>query len=456
MSDRKTLLHVGCGLAPQPDLFPADQWSEVRLDIDPAVKPDLVGSMTDMQTVGNETMDGLYCSHSLEHLHAHEVEMALAEFHRVLAPGGVLAIDLPDLQEVATAISRGSLEETIYVSPAGPVAPLDMVYGLRSAVQSGNHHFCHKTGFTRETLGRKLSAARFNNIRVTKGTNYDLHATANRTSLNGRPTLTVGHPDEPSPAPTTRQKAIIQGTVSRGVVSMWWSRAAGGVAWPFNRTKAVLYVEDDVGNEIAEARNKLVAESLARESDTMEIEGIFWVDDDVILVSSLALRALDSHHVPICSGVYFSKEEYPQPLVFPAVGQGVDQFVPDKAYEVWGHGMGLTLVRMEVYRRMRDELDIGIDKYGNPQWYKTPGKEDADRPPAIRDGIMDMGGTEDLYFCSQAAKLGYKPVIDTGRHAFGFHMDMKTRRCYPPKQWEQYRKNQPIVWPTPDGDVIWR
>ena len=49
------VLHVGCGAAAPHKLpeifFPAGAWAEVRLDIDPAVAPDIVASITDMSVV---------------------------------------------------------------------------------------------------------------------------------------------------------------------------------------------------------------------------------------------------------------------------------------------------------------------------------------------------------------------------------------------------------------------
>ena len=157
-------LHVGCGSRAASGLHPAftaPGWSELRLDIDPAVEPDVVASITDMAPVADRCVDAVFSSHNLEHLEAHEVPRALAEFHRVLRPGGMLLVTLPDLEAVARLVVEGKLEETVYESPAGPVAPIDMLFGFRPFLALGATPMSHRTGFTLDTLRGHLLAAGF-------------------------------------------------------------------------------------------------------------------------------------------------------------------------------------------------------------------------------------------------------------------------------------------------------
>jgi len=163
----KSFLHVGCGPARKADtlpLFRSDDWREVRLDIDPSVAPDMVGSMTAMPAVATESMDAVYSSHNIEHLYPHEVGPALAEFYRVLKPDGFAIVICPDLQAVCQLVAEGKLLETAYVSPAGPIAPLDMIYGFRGSTQKGNHFMAHKCGFTRDVLFSVLQSSGFKSV----------------------------------------------------------------------------------------------------------------------------------------------------------------------------------------------------------------------------------------------------------------------------------------------------
>jgi len=165
----KTVLHVGCGVASPGklhDLFGDNTWREVRLDIDANVQPDIVSSITDMQNVGNSCFDALFSSHNLEHLYPHEVPAALREFRRVLKPDGFALITLPDLQEIARLITDGQLAKPAYLSPAGPITALDMLYGFSPALAQGNPFMGHRTGFTGQTLTDALASAGFHTVAV--------------------------------------------------------------------------------------------------------------------------------------------------------------------------------------------------------------------------------------------------------------------------------------------------
>ena len=130
-------------------------WREIRLDIDPEVHPDFVASITDMHVISDGAVDAVYSSHNIEHLHPHDVPLALQEMHRVLKPDGFTLIKLPDLQEVARHVAEGKLEDPLYISPMGPIAPLDILFGHRPSLVGGNAFMAHRTGFTgAHTRGR--------------------------------------------------------------------------------------------------------------------------------------------------------------------------------------------------------------------------------------------------------------------------------------------------------------
>ncbi len=55
-------LHVGCGQARKDRTtrgFNTPEWNELRLDIDPQVKPDIVGTMLNMSAVGDQSVDAV-------------------------------------------------------------------------------------------------------------------------------------------------------------------------------------------------------------------------------------------------------------------------------------------------------------------------------------------------------------------------------------------------------------
>lgn len=177
----KTVLHVGCGNSPafrMPHCFQGKEWEEIRLDIDPLVKPDIVADLIDMSAINDESVDAVWSSHNLEHLDDFNVPLALAEIHRVLKPNGFALITLPDMEHIARLIVNGKIDEILYVSPAGPITPLDMLFGHQASQRRGNRHMAHRTGFTAERLGNLLIRAGFTEVRVCPGKNYDLWAVA--------------------------------------------------------------------------------------------------------------------------------------------------------------------------------------------------------------------------------------------------------------------------------------
>lgn len=167
------VLHVGCGSYAReklPPVFRGAGWREIRLDIDPDVQPDFVASITDMNVISDGAVDAVYSSHNVEHLYPHDVPLALKEMHRVLKPNGFTLITLPDLQEVSRHVAEGKLEDPLYISGMGPIAPLDILFGHRPSLAAGNLFMAHRTGFTSTTLAAALIKAGFAAVMVQRNT----------------------------------------------------------------------------------------------------------------------------------------------------------------------------------------------------------------------------------------------------------------------------------------------
>jgi len=179
----KTLLHVGCGTKRKDRTTPgfnSDDWSELRLDIDPNVQPDITGTITDMSAVADASVDALFSSHNIEHMYPHEVPKAFNEFKRVLKPDGFAVITCPDLQSIAALVAEDKLTESAYQSPAGPITPLDMIFGHGVSVARGNAFMAHHCGFTQKVLMGTLHRAGFISFAAKRRPHphYDLWAIA--------------------------------------------------------------------------------------------------------------------------------------------------------------------------------------------------------------------------------------------------------------------------------------
>jgi len=158
------VLHVGCGQAQQLDMpgeFAQTTWQEIRLDGDAAAQPHIVASMSDMSVVPDGAVDAVYSSHGIEHLYWHEVPLAFAEFHSVIADDGFLVVTCPDLQAAAQMIAEDKLFEPAYESPAGTITPFDIVYSYRPFVEKNPQWMAHHCGYTLSTLVAVLRQAGF-------------------------------------------------------------------------------------------------------------------------------------------------------------------------------------------------------------------------------------------------------------------------------------------------------
>ena len=179
------MLHIGCGHKHQQQTTPGfntAEWEEIRYDIDAAVEPDILGSMTDMNVVATASVDAIFTSHNIEHLYPHEVPVALAEFLRVLKDDGFAIITCPDLQSVCALVAQDKLTDTAYVAPAGLITPLDILYGYRPSMEKGNLYMAHHCGFTGKVLSATLQAAGFQSVAMlARPRFYELWAVASKT-----------------------------------------------------------------------------------------------------------------------------------------------------------------------------------------------------------------------------------------------------------------------------------
>lgn len=117
--------------------------------------------LTGMSAVASESVDAIFSSHNIEHPYPHEVPVALKEFLRVLKPEGFAVITCPDLQSVCALVAEDKLTDAAYSSPAGPIAPLDILYGHRPQMARGNLFMAHRCGFTQKMLDGTLRSCGF-------------------------------------------------------------------------------------------------------------------------------------------------------------------------------------------------------------------------------------------------------------------------------------------------------
>jgi SAM-dependent methyltransferase len=76
------------------------------------------------------TAEAAYCSHLLEHLYREDARNCMAEVFRVLQPGGIFRIAVPDLDALVRAYD-----------PSKPEAFLDPIFEIRQSRDKNRHHW---------------------------------------------------------------------------------------------------------------------------------------------------------------------------------------------------------------------------------------------------------------------------------------------------------------------------
>ena len=115
--DKLKFLHVGCGPKKQNQttpVFNSEDWTEVRFDIDETHNPDILGSMTDMSMIDDNSFNAIYSSHNIEHLFLHEAEIAVKEFYRILKPSGYVFLLCPDIVQASKALYENGPNSKFY------------------------------------------------------------------------------------------------------------------------------------------------------------------------------------------------------------------------------------------------------------------------------------------------------------------------------------------------------
>jgi len=179
----KSYIQYGAGLSAPKEWVNFDASPTLRIQKTPVLKtllksqlkvtfPDNVvyGDIVKGLPLADNSCDGAYCSHTLEHLSLNDFKTALRNTLRVLKPGGIFRCVVPDLEFCArqyiAALDKGDNTASLrYIGHDTLLGIEDRPKGLKAFASSffGNSH--HLWMWDYLSLADQLSKAGFTRIR---------------------------------------------------------------------------------------------------------------------------------------------------------------------------------------------------------------------------------------------------------------------------------------------------
>lgn len=151
-------LHLGCGERHIPGF--------IHVDLNDFKHVDYRSGIDRLPMFADGAADLIYCSHAFEYFDRLQAPGVLAEWHRVLKPGGVLRVAVPDFEALVSVFGKsGDLDRVL-----GPL------YG-RMEIQApdGRRVLYHRTVYDFASLEKLCLQAGFRSVR-----RYDWRQTVHR------------------------------------------------------------------------------------------------------------------------------------------------------------------------------------------------------------------------------------------------------------------------------------
>lgn len=193
---------------------------------------------------------------------------------------------------------------------------------------------------------------------------------------------------------------------SRGMISC---EVVSSLLTQDNPLNMTIKYQFEVGGEVGESRNRLAEYAIK-----IGAEYLLFIDDDVIIPPNCYNKLIywANEGYDVVSGVYYSKQIPPQPLIYRGRGNGYlsKWKVGDIIKDADGVGMGLILIKTDVFK-----------KISKPWFFSVVGEKDKKANTWVS---MD----ESLYFCDKLKEANIKILVDTSIQAI--HFDSSTRTFY--------------------------
>ena len=161
MKEKYRRCNLGCGIVRRHGSKEASPEAyTVRVDLNEEAHPDFRCDVRVLPTEWKESFDEVKANHVLEHIRWEETNETLEEWIRILKPGGILKLGLPDLKSAAEQILR---------HPEMTPLMLGVIYGDQQSkfFNAQQDIGVHLTGFTPVDIAARLQKLGMEQIKVT-------------------------------------------------------------------------------------------------------------------------------------------------------------------------------------------------------------------------------------------------------------------------------------------------
>jgi len=213
------------------------------------------------------------------------------------------------------------------------------------------------------------------------------------------------------------QNRMLIGTATRGMVRMEWAIARYNQVTPCNwslvQTNKAVNDFSPIGFLVADAQNLIVRDAIMG-----EYEWLFLLEDDNIIPPDCFIKLNGYMHkdVPVVSGLYFTKSEPAEPIIYRGRGNSYyDKWkLGDK---VWCDGVptGCLLISGKLLKAMWDESpEYNVSGTITRRVFDQPEKAWYD--PEI-NGYRSLSGTSDLTWCERVINEGFLKKAGYNKYA---------------------------------------
>ena len=157
--DGKIFVNLGCGTTNHPEFINIDSYPHRHVHY--------VSNIGRLDMFIDDSVDLIYASHCLEHFKYSEIDRVLSEWNRVLKPGGVLRLSVPDFDKLLDIYSdTGDPDDIVEQIMGGQNNKYNYHYIIFNKNNLIKHLVC--TGFTdaREWVPGSCSLTTFDDFSV--------------------------------------------------------------------------------------------------------------------------------------------------------------------------------------------------------------------------------------------------------------------------------------------------